>query len=284
MTVDIAASIVDEDSLPPPEISFNEERGTKTVVQHYFNEDGDLIKETKEYRTEKRIVSSAIAKRKKWAKFGAAKNDPPGGNSANTYPAEIIHLQIVQARQPEQEQERPEEDALKSKSRIQASLCRYCKGNHFSHKCPNKSDMEAMQMLREKLKGKGETTEESKESVEPIVPTGRYVPPALRGTGGVAAVLGGSVGSEKRPFEGHTIRVTNLPSDTTGDDLKEIFSPFGHVIRIYPAKDKLTQQNRGFAFISYASADEASAAIYAVNGLRHNHVVLKVDWAKPSAN
>ncbi|KAF8568257.1 hypothetical protein P879_05746 [Paragonimus westermani] len=144
--------------------------------------------------------------------------------------------------------------------------------------------MEAMQLLREKLKGKSETTEEPKEPMEPIVSTGRYVPPALRGAGGVAAVLGGSVGSEKRPFEGHTIRVTNLPSDTTGDDLKEIFSPFGHVIRIYPAKDKLTQQNRGFAFISYASADEASAAIYAVNGLRHNHVVLKVDWAKPSAN
>ncbi|CAH8646591.1 unnamed protein product [Heterobilharzia americana] len=51
-------------------------------------------------------------------------------------------------------------------------------------------------------------------------------------------------------------------------------------MRIYPAKDKLTQQNRGFAFISYETPEQASNAIYAVNGLRHNHVVLKVDWAK----
>ncbi|CAL8103880.1 unnamed protein product [Calicophoron daubneyi] len=275
-----------EEELPPVEVSVNPELGIKTVIQHYFNEDGDLIKETKQYLTEKRLVASHIAERKKWKKYGAAQNDPPGGNSANTYPADNVTMQIVQTRQPEQEQEKQEEEEnLKVKSRLQPSLCRYCKGSHFSHKCPNKSDMEAMQLLREKLKAKDVTEEPSKEPTEPVAPTTsrRYVPPALRDAANASATST-SLGTEKRPFEGHTVRVTNLPSETTGDDLKTLFSPFGHVIRIYPAKDKLTQQNRGFAFISYAMEEEARAAIYSVNGLRHNHVVLKVDWAKPSAN
>nr|ADZ13678.1 subunit delta of eukaryotic translation initiation factor 3 [Clonorchis sinensis] len=283
MTV-LSIDDITEDNLPPVEISTNPERGTKVVVQHYFNEDGDLIKETKEYRTEKRLVASQIAVRKKWAKYGAAKNDPPGGNSANTYPAEMVTMQLVQARQPEQEQERQEEESLKAKPTVQTARCRYCKGSHFSHKCPNKSDMEAMQALREKLKGKIEGAEEPKEIPEPVVSTGRYLPPRFVPGAAAASVLGSSMGTEKRSFDGHTVRVTNLQPDTTADDLKQIFSPFGAVTRIYPAKDKVTQQNRGFAFISYATAEEATAAIYGVNGLRHNHVVLKVDWAKPSAN
>lgn len=50
--------------------------------------------------------------------------------------------------------------------------------------------------------------------------------------------------TDKRPFDENTVRVTNLPPDTTADELKSVFSAFGHVVRIYPAKDKLTQQNR----------------------------------------
>ncbi|CAH8594324.1 unnamed protein product [Dicrocoelium dendriticum] len=236
--------IIDENQLPPPEVTYNSERGVKTIVQHYFNEDGDLIKETREYRTEKRIVAARIAQRTKWAKFGAAKNDPPGGNSANTYPAELVTMQLIQARQPEQDQDRSEEDALKAKNRVQQSLCRFCKGSHFSHKCPNKSDMEAMEALREKLKSKTDPAEENKDVPETVVSTGRYLPPPLRNAANMAAALSGSTGSEKRSFDGHTVRVSNLPSDTVTEDLKLIFSPFGQVTRIYPAKDKVTQQNR----------------------------------------
>ncbi|TPP63101.1 Eukaryotic translation initiation factor 3 subunit G [Fasciola gigantica] len=212
---------IDIENLPPPEVKFDPERGVKIVVQYYGDEDGNLVREIKESKIEKRLVASQIAERKKWQKYGQAKNDPPGGNSANTYPGDVVTMQLVQTRQP-----------------------------------------------------------------EPVVSTGRYLPPQLRNVAGVSSILGGSGGGtgEKRQMDGHTIRVTNLPSETTADDLKRIFSPFGHVTRIFPAKDKHTQQNRGFAFISYSKLEEATAAIYGVNGLRHNHVVLKVDWAKPSAN
>ncbi|VEL27727.1 unnamed protein product [Protopolystoma xenopodis] len=104
----------------------------------------------------------------------------------------------------------------------------------------------------------------------------RYVPPQMRGTAG-ASMTGG-----KRVPEGFTVRVTNLPPDMQIDDLKAVFALYGQIIRIFPAKDKVTQMNRvrGFAFISYASFDHAQAAVTNLDGFRYNHVVLKVDWAK----
>lgn len=46
-----------------------------------------------------------------------------------------------------------------------------------------------------------------------------------------------------------TIRVTNLSEETRDQDLKELFSPFGTITRIFLAKDKNTQQSKGFACI-----------------------------------
>ncbi|CAH8848262.1 unnamed protein product [Trichobilharzia szidati] len=270
----------DPASLPPIEEKFDPERNIKTTIRYFYNEDGDLIKETKEYSREKRVVASQVAERKKWKKFGASKSDPPGGSIANTYPADIVTMQIVQLRQPEQEQKRQEELNVKVKLGEPVVICSYCKGGHFTRTCPYKNDMEAMQLLQEQLRAKTEPAEESVKEPQ-IDRPGRYIPPSLRGD---AAATGTSMSSEKRPFDGNTVRVTNLPPDTTADDLKALFSSFGRVMRIYPAKDKLTQQNRGFAFISYETEDQAKNAIYGVNGLRHNHVVLKVDWAKPSNN
>lgn len=91
--------LTEDSELPPVEEKFDSERNIKTVVRYFFNEDGDLIKETKEYQREKRVVASRVADRKKWKKFGASKSDPSGGNLANTYPADIVTMQIVQSRQ-----------------------------------------------------------------------------------------------------------------------------------------------------------------------------------------
>ncbi|CAH8671042.1 unnamed protein product [Schistosoma curassoni] len=273
--------LTEDSELPPVEEKFDSERNIKTVVRYFFNEDGDLIKETKEYQREKRVVASRVADRKKWKKFGASKSDPSGGNLANTYPADIVTMQIVQSRQPEQEQKRQEEMNVKTKLGEPVIVCNYCKGGHFTRTCPYKSDMEAMQLLQEQLRAKTEPTEETAKELQNDR-SGRYIPPSLRGD--AANTSGSSMSTDKRPFDENTVRVTNLPPDTTADELKSVFSAFGHVVRIYPAKDKLTQQNRGFAFISFRTAEEAKSAIYGVNGLRHNHVVLKVDWAKPSNN
>lgn len=90
---------IDVENLPPPEVKFDPERGVKIVTQYYGDENGNLIREIKESKIEKRLVASQIAERKKWQKYGDAKNDPPGGNSANTYPGDVVTMQLVQTRQ-----------------------------------------------------------------------------------------------------------------------------------------------------------------------------------------
>ena len=50
--------------------------------------------------------------------------------------------------------------------------------------------------------------------------------------------------------EGHTLRVTNLSMDTKEADLAELFRRFGKTNRIYLAKDRITLESRGFAFVT----------------------------------
>lgn len=79
-----------------------------------------------------------------------------------------------------------------------------------------------------------------------------------------------------------TVRVSNLPEEATEHDLQELFKPFGKVSRTFLAKDKNKQISRGFAFVTFFNYDDAQRAIWGVNGYGYNHLILKVEWAKPS--
>ena len=47
---------------------------------------------------------------------------------------------------------------------------------------------------------------------------------------------------------------------------QELFKPFGHIARIFLAKDKMTGQCKGFAFVNYYRKEDASKAIATLNG------------------
>ena len=49
------------------------------------------------------------------------------------------------------------------------------------------------------------------------------------------------------------IRVSNLSENTQEGDLQELFKPFGHIARIYLAKDKVTGQCKVGTFITNSS-------------------------------
>jgi hypothetical protein len=59
--------------------------------------------------------------------------------------------------------------------------------------------------------------------------------------------------------------------------------PPGAIQRIYLAKDRETQQSRGFAFINFFQKEDAAAAIAKLDGHGYDHLILSVSWANPSA-
>ena len=62
------------------------------------------------------------------------------------------------------------------------------------------------------------------------------------------------------------IYVGNLTFNTTSDDLERLFAAHGEVTRAQVISDRETGRSRGFGFVEMASADEAKAAIDALNG------------------
>jgi RNA recognition motif-containing protein len=60
--------------------------------------------------------------------------------------------------------------------------------------------------------------------------------------------------------------VGNLSYDTTENDLRDAFAPFGTVTEVALPRDRDTDRPRGFAFVSMSNSAEAQAAIKALNG------------------
>jgi len=129
---------------------------------------------------------------------------------------------------------------------------------------------------------------------------GKYVPPGMRGAGGAGAggkslaemserAGAGADGvdpAQQRRFDDrdqNTIRVTNISEDTTEADLQDLFQPFGRISRVYLAKDRETLISRGFAFISFVHHEDATKAMEKLQGYGYDHLILKLEWAKPSA-
>ena len=79
----------------------------------------------------------------------------------------------------------------------------------------------------------------------PGAPTaaGKYIPPSQRGDK-KPGERGESFGSRMQQDDQATVRVTNLSEETQESDLRELFSHFGQIKRVFLAKDKITQQSK----------------------------------------
>ena len=118
----------------------------------------------------------------------------------------------------------------------------------------------------------------------------------------------------------NTIRVTNLSEEATQEDIEDLFSPYGQLQRVYVAKDSRTQATKGlilsltlslsvfffqiselclnifslsyppplplpgFAFVSFSRRDDAERAMRALQNKGLHHLILHLEWAKPSAS
>ena len=75
--------------------------------------------------------------------------------------------------------------------------------------------------------------------------------------------------------------VGNLSFRTTQDELFDLFTQYGAVDSVAIINDRETGQPRGFAFVEMANADEAEAAIAALNGTELGGRAINVNEARP---
>jgi cold-inducible RNA-binding protein len=74
--------------------------------------------------------------------------------------------------------------------------------------------------------------------------------------------------------------VGNLPYSTRDEQLRELFAPFGTVAKATVIMDNQTARSRGFGFVEFDDANEANAAIAALNGKEVGGRALVVNEAR----
>ena len=85
----------------------------------------------------------------------------------------------------------------------------------------------------------------------------------------------------KRRKHGMDIYVGNLPYKMTDNELQDIFAPYGQVAAARVVTDRMTGRSKGFGFVEMPSAEEANAAIAAVNGRELDGRALRVNESQP---
>ncbi len=75
--------------------------------------------------------------------------------------------------------------------------------------------------------------------------------------------------------------VGNLSFQTTEDELRSVFEPYGEITRLQVMTDRDTGRPRGFAFVELSDDDEAAKAITELNGKELDGRALNVNEARP---
>lgn len=77
--------------------------------------------------------------------------------------------------------------------------------------------------------------------------------------------------------------VGNLEFSTTKDQLEELFGQAGSVVDVFLPSDRATGRPRGFAFVEYATEEEAADAIKRFDGYELGGRSLRVNAAEARA-
>ncbi|NEQ31924.1 MAG: RNA-binding protein [Leptolyngbya sp. SIO4C5] len=81
-----------------------------------------------------------------------------------------------------------------------------------------------------------------------------------------------------------TIYVGNLSFQASEDDLRDVFTEYGEVVRISLPVDRETGRKRGFAFVEMADESKEDLAISELDGAEWLGRELRVNKAKPREN
>jgi len=75
--------------------------------------------------------------------------------------------------------------------------------------------------------------------------------------------------------------VGNLSFNTSEAELRDAFGAFGSLTDVYIAMDRETGRPRGFAFVTFTTAEESALAVEKMNGAELGGRALTVNEAKP---
>ena len=79
------------------------------------------------------------------------------------------------------------------------------------------------------------------------------------------------------------IYIGNLAPDTTEDEVKEAFAPFGDVASVKIIRDGATGESRGFGFVEMPNEEQAKAAITDMNGKEIKGSAIHVEQGRAKA-
>jgi len=253
--------------IPPTQKSRIDSKGIQisTSYRAHPANSKQLLKTVTKVRVTKQKVreAKAVAERRKWTKFGEAlKDESAEGAQRST----IISKDDVYLEDPNADTDLQDEDPT---SAIAGNL------NEFWAK-QQQRQLERKYDVGVAEEGAGAGWTQVGVGGAAANP-GKYIPPSAR------AAMAAGVKPERRTDDLNTIRVTNISENTSEADLQDLFKPFGRISRVYLAKDKETLQSRGFAFVSFVNKDDAARAMEKLQGHGYDHLILKLEWARPNA-
>ena len=228
--------------------------GVRTVVDYYTDKSGRRVKRT---RSIKRTVvthrvNQAVEARKHWKRFGDCAGKGLGPEPGITLQGDDVVLETIVSKKGE--------ESANAETVSLGVVCRTCgaTGDHWTSKCPYKDKLSP------------DMDDGARSS------SGKYQ---------VSVPKPGSEESMQRIRERRdesTLRVINLSDYTTEEDLKELFRPFGPISRVYLVKDRVTQQPRGFAFVTFHERADAARALEKLSGHGYDHLILHLEWSNSS--
>lgn len=75
--------------------------------------------------------------------------------------------------------------------------------------------------------------------------------------------------------------VGNLPWSVNSDGLRDLFSQFGEIVDAIVISDRMSGRSKGFGFVTFATEEQAQAAISAMNEKDIEGRKLVVNTARP---
>ncbi|KAI8617664.1 eukaryotic translation initiation factor 3 subunit G-domain-containing protein [Chytriomyces sp. MP71] len=281
---------VDDEDVYPKTIE--NEDGTKTIIKIIINDDGKKVKVTTKIRTKtvKSQVNQAIARRRTLKKFGDCSGLKQGPDTDSTSFGEIVALKMSQSSKA-LDAEVPSAEEVKKKAALANSkiMCRICKGDHFTAKCPFK---DSHQPLLATGTGESSFREETPAAITSaardggigggITVGGKYVPPGMRGGAAGGAREGSRMGGGRDGDRDDlpTVRIANLSEETTEQDVRDLIARFGHTARVFVARDRDTNMCKGFGYVTFYDKFDAERCINALNGYGYDNLILTAEMAK----